>query len=192
MEEVDARGLSCPLPIVKTKEVLSSLKVGEVVRILVDNPISRDNVLRFVKSQGAEVKAVYEKEGIFKIEVCKVSVGEEKESGTASVVFIGSDRIGRGDDELGRVLIVSALSALAEVEPKPKAIVLMNSGVKLAVEGSKVLEKLRRLEDVGIKILVCGTCLDYFNLKDSIAVGEVSNMFTILETFLKSGNVVSL
>ena len=108
------------------------------------------------------------------------------------MLFIGADRMGRGDDRLGAVLIKAALSALADLEPRPKTLVLMNTGVKLATEGSPVLEELRRLQTLGVEILVCGTCLDWFRLKEKVAVGTVSNMFTILERFLAADSVVSL
>jgi selenium metabolism protein YedF len=81
--------------------------------------------------------------------------------------------------------------ALAEVKPLPKTIVFMNTGVKLTVEGSPVLDKIKSLEKLGVEILICGTCLDYFHLKDKVGVGTVSNMFTILETLLSASNVVS-
>jgi selenium metabolism protein YedF len=108
------------------------------------------------------------------------------------VVFVGSDTMGRGDEDLGGILIDSMLGALSETSLRPSAVVFMNSGVKLTVKGSNVLDKIRKIEKLGIEILVCGTCLDYYHMKDRIAVGKVSNMFTIMETFLKAGNVVSV
>ncbi len=100
--------------------------------------------------------------------------------------------MGRGDDELGGILIRSFLHTLSEVEPLPATMIFINSGVKLTVEGSPVLEDLRLLEEKGIGIVACGTCLGYFELKEQVGVGEISNMYTIAETLLAAGNVVRL
>lgn len=108
------------------------------------------------------------------------------------VVAISSDRMGRGDEELGGVLIRSFLNALSEVSPAPDTLIFFNNGVKLAVRGSPVLEELGRLEGRGVRILLCGTCLGHFELKDEVAVGEISNMYAISETMLGAANVVNL
>jgi selenium metabolism protein YedF len=100
--------------------------------------------------------------------------------------------MGRGDTELGQILIRSFFHTLGEVEPVPETIIFLNSGVKLVIEGSPVLEDLQELCAGGVKILVCGTCLGHYELKDKVAVGEVSNMYTIAETMLGAGKVISL
>jgi len=110
----------------------------------------------------------------------------------AVVVAISSDRMGRGDDQLGAVLLRSFLHTLGEASPSPDTLIFFNSGVKLAVEESPALEDLRRLEAVGVKILLCGTCLGHFELKDKVAAGEISNMYAITETMLGAGKVVNL
>jgi len=201
MRVVDARGLACPKPVLMTKDALESAGAGDAFRVLVDNAAAKENVLRFVRSRGAEGRVVEEKD---KLIVIEVSVGKkpstagefrvvcERPQEAKKVVFVGCDRVGRGDDELGAVLMKAALAALAEVQPRPQTIVFMNSGVKLAVEGSPVLDDLRRLQDLGIEILVCGTCLDWFGLKEEVRVGRVSNMFSILEQFLNADSVVGL
>ena len=106
------------------------------------------------------------------------------------VAFFPADTIGRGDDQLGRILMKSIIYSFTEVEPKPETIIFMNSGVKLTVEGSEVIEDLVKLRDHGVNLLVCGTCLDYYDLKDRLAIGEVSNAYTISEALLGAGNVV--
>ena len=100
--------------------------------------------------------------------------------------------MGRGSGELGGILVRSLMHTLNEVEPRPDKLIFFNSGVKLTVEGSEVLEDLRTLEQGGAEILVCGTCLDYFKIKDKVAVGEVSNMYTIAETLLGAGRTVTI
>lgn len=93
---------------------------------------------------------------------------------------------------LGEILVRGFFHTLGEVEPLPDTIIFFNSGVKLVVEGSSVLEDLRDLHERGVEILVCGTCLGYYGLKDKVVVGEVSNMYAIAETMLRAGKVVSL
>lgn len=109
------------------------------------------------------------------------------------VVFaISGDVMGRGDDELGRVLLRNHLHALSEVTPQPDVIIFFNSGVLLAVEDSPALDDLRTLGAQGAKILLCGTCLGHFGLKEKVAVGEISNMYTITETMLRAGRVINI
>ena len=98
------------------------------------------------------------------------------------VVVLSDQRLGRGDDALGEILVRSFLHALAEVKPLPSRIVCYNSGVKLAATGSPVLEDLRRMGEAGVDILVCGTCVNYFGLDGKIAAGRISNMYEIVET----------
>jgi selenium metabolism protein YedF len=100
--------------------------------------------------------------------------------------------MGRGDAELGHILIRGFFHTLGEVEPLPDTIIFFNSGVKLVVEDSPVLEDLQNLCGRGIEILACGTCLGHYDLKDKIAVGEVSNMYTIAETMLGAGKVINV
>jgi len=201
MRVVDARGLACPKPVLMTKDALESASEGEVFRVMVDNEAARENVLRFLKSRGADGRVVEEKDELIIIEVHAAGkpfaaqefrVVCEKPQAAKKVVFVGCDRLGRGDDQLGAVLIKAAIAALAEVQPRPQVVVFMNSGVKLAVEGSPVLDDLRRLQELGIEVVVCGTCLDWFGIKEQVRVGRVSNMFSILEQFLNADSVVSL
>lgn len=105
-------------------------------------------------------------------------------------ILFASDKIGRGNEELGEILTRAIIYSFIEVEPKPKTIIFMNSGVKLVTQSSEVLEDLKKLVELGVEILVCGTCLDFFGLKDKIAVGEISNAYTIAETLLGTGKVV--
>ncbi len=112
---------------------------------------------------------------------------------TNLVLTIPSQVMGRGDsEELGEILIRSFFHTLGEVEPLPDTVIFFNSGVKLVVEGSEVLEDLRGLQDQGVKILACGTCLGHYGLKEKVAIGEVSNMYAIAETLLRAEKVVSL
>ncbi|MBC7265704.1 MAG: sulfurtransferase-like selenium metabolism protein YedF [Coriobacteriia bacterium] len=108
------------------------------------------------------------------------------------VVFICTDKIGQGDEELGRKLIGSFLYSLARTEPKPEAVLFMNAGVRLACEGSPALDDLRLLAEDGVAIKSCGTCLDYYGLKDQLAIGEVGNMNDTAATFMAASDVVTI
>ena len=108
------------------------------------------------------------------------------------VLAISSDGMGRGDDELGRVLLRSHLHVLTEAPRRPDVLIFYNSGVRLATEGSPALDDLRLLAEAGATILLCGTCLGHFDLKDKVAVGEISNMYTITETMLAAAKVINL
>jgi selenium metabolism protein YedF len=114
-----------------------------------------------------------------------------QESGQ-TVLAVSSDTMGRGDDDLGRLLLRNHLHVLCEVTPRPDVIVFLNSGVRLAVEGSPALDDLRALEGEGVRLLLCGTCLGHFELKEQVAVGEVSNMYAISETMLRAAKVINL
>jgi len=100
--------------------------------------------------------------------------------------------MGKGDDELGSVLMRSHLHALSEVTPRPDTLIFFNTGVTLATEGSPVLDELKVLVERGAQILLCGTCLGHFDLKGKVAVGEISNMYAITETMMRAGRVVNL
>jgi len=111
-------------------------------------------------------------------------------AGGELVVFLASDRVGEGDPDLGALLMRAFLHTLQELEPRPDHIVCMNAGVRLAVEGSPVLDDLRALEESGTQIWLCGTCLDFLGLKDSTGVGTVSNMYSLAELLLNAARVV--
>ena len=115
----------------------------------------------------------------------------EAESGPV-VIAVSGNTMGRGDDELGQVLLRSYLHTLTEVTPRPDTLIFFNSGVRLAVEGSPLLDDLRLLAGQGTQILLCGTCVGHFDLKERVAVGEISNMYAISETMLRAGKVVNL
>ncbi|MBW2636644.1 MAG: sulfurtransferase-like selenium metabolism protein YedF [Deltaproteobacteria bacterium] len=190
--EIDARGLACPEPVMLAKKAIED--GGDCV-IVVDNEAARDNVCRMAKSKGC-TETVQEREGIFSIHITGGG-GPEKSKGTApstgpTVVVFPSDRMGRGDDELGGVLIRSFLYALGEVSPKPDTLIFFNAGVKLTVQGSEVLDDLQALEEEGANILVCGTCLDFYGLKEKLGAGIVSNMYDIAETMLSAGKVIRI
>jgi selenium metabolism protein YedF len=108
------------------------------------------------------------------------------------VLLVPSETMGRGDDALGQILIRSFCHVLTEITPRPDTIIFLNSGVKLATGASPVLADLQALAAQGVEILACGTCLGHYEIKDQVAVGQVSNMYTIAETLLRAGKVVNV
>lgn len=203
MRTIDCRGLACPQPVLETKKALDGF-VGEEIIVLLDDPASKENVRRFAESQGHRV-SVAEEKGVFTLRIEK---GQKKEEPTRMagkeietkqslaslgfVVFIDSDSLGRGPEELGKILIRSFLQTLEQSEAQPQKIILINSGVKLACEGSEVLEDLQEFSLKGIEILSCGTCLDYFGIKKKLRVGRVSNMYEILISLTQAGKVIKI
>jgi selenium metabolism protein YedF len=189
---IDARNLSCPQPVVLTKKALE--EVDEVITI-VDNEAARDNVSRLGKSQGCEVTVERKEDGIY-LTLRKVGAGPAKQQcavATGIVLFIASDVLGRGDNQqLGSLLMQSFLHTLGGLTSRPETIVFMNSGVTLVTDDSPVLGELRQLENQGIEILACGTCISRLQLADKVAVGQVSNMYTIADTLLRAEKIISL
>lgn len=193
---VDCRGLSCPQPVIRTKQALEET---DKITVIVDNSAARDNVSRFVESQEGTVAIDDKKDGIY-ITVEKSTDGKHQEKAQSSktpehgpiVVVVPNDQMGRGKRELGHILIRSFLHTLTELSNRPNTMIFFNTGVKLTVESSEILDDLHTLEQYGIEILVCGTCLDYFGLKDKIAVGQISNMYTIAESMLSAGRLVTM
>ncbi|MBI4830373.1 MAG: sulfurtransferase-like selenium metabolism protein YedF [Candidatus Lindowbacteria bacterium] len=110
----------------------------------------------------------------------------------ATVVFIRAETIGRGDDELGLNLMMNFIHHLCKTDPAPNIIIVMNAGIKLVVEGSEVLEDLRELESKGTRILACGTCLNFFKVKEKQKVGVASNMAEITKTLLEAAKVITI
>ncbi len=193
---VDARGLPCPQPVLLTRD---ALRESDTVTTIVDSDTARHNVTRMAERAGYIVRAEVQEDGTYlhitrgAVSAAEAPAPAPTPSGGPLVLVIPSEFMGRGEhDELGQILMRGFLHTLNECSPLPDVVIFFNSGVKLVVEGSPVLEDLRTLEQQGVQILACGTCLGYYGLKEKIAVGEVSNMLTIAETMLRAGRVVSL
>lgn len=193
MPVIDCRGLACPQPVVTTKEALDQLKEGEMI-VVVDNASSCNNVERFVRSQGCSVE-IKERGQDFYIHIRKTVAHQEEEVEPEEktkkvVVYINSHVLGIGEDALGAILMRSFLKTLMDLEKKPSRLILINSGVRLASEGSEVLETLKKLSEGGVEILACGTCLDFYGLKEKLKVGMVSNMYDIAQSLLEADRLI--
>ncbi|WP_092589144.1 sulfurtransferase-like selenium metabolism protein YedF [Acidaminobacter hydrogenoformans] len=195
--EVDARGLTCPKPVIQTKKAMDQLTSG-IVTTIVDNDTARENVIKYAKSQNFRYE-VKQADGFYYIDIYKTEVmfdaeimPQPKPKLSEIVILVGKNTFGEGDETLGEVLIKGYFYTLTELEPYPKSILFVNSGVQLTVEGSPVLEHLRLLESTGVEILSCGTCLDYYKIKEKLAVGGVGNMYAIVETMHKAKNTIRI
>jgi selenium metabolism protein YedF len=201
MKRVDAIGDTCPIPVIKTKKAMQEMQGAGCLEVFVDNEIAVANVTKMAQSEGATVTSEQLEEKKFRLEIC---LGEKiveepcecthmedtvvRKSNT--IVVVSSDRMGTGNDELGKVLIKGFLFAVSQLEELPKTILFYNGGATLTAEGSDSLEDLKAMEAQGVEILTCGTCLDYYGLKEKLAVGSVTNMYHIVETMQAATNVI--
>lgn len=189
MVKVDAIGQVCPVPIIMTKNALKDIEEGQV-EVSVDNRISLENLQKMSKEMGYDY-TVEESGDIFKIVINKMRESVElRESEENTVVVIDSLYMGKGDVELGRILMKGFIYTLSEMEELPKTILFYNEGVKLAIEGAESLQDLKSLEERGVEILSCGTCLNFYGITEKLRVGSVTNMYTILERQMKATRVI--
>ena len=193
--ELDAKGLACPKPVINTKKKLDSIEQG-VVEVTVDNEIAKENILKLAKSMNLEVNVLKTEKDSICIEIIKgenVIIEEKSQESLADTcIFINSDKMGTGNDELGQVLIKGYIYTLTESKTYPKSILFVNSGIKLTTENEATVENLKILQDAGVEILSCGTCLDYYGLKEELKVGTVTNMYTIVESMNNSSKTISI
>ena len=193
MKIIDCKGLACPKPVILTKKELEAMTEGEL-EVIVDNVAARENVSRFAKNQGFDYD-ITEKEDLFHITIkksgeqtCEVMDLNDKNL----ILMITSDKFGSGDDKLGTALMKSYLYALTENSIKPEKMFFINSGVKLTSEGTDVLESLNTLKSSGVEIFSCGTCLDFYGLKEKLLIGEVTNMYSIVESTNSASNTIKI
>lgn len=194
-ETLDCRGMTCPNPVLKTKELIENRDIGRLT-VIVDNPAARENVNRFLSRFGFSV-VVREADGSFEVtgtktesEPCRIT--EESAEARKVLVLLGTETLGRGDDELGRKLVFNFLLTLKEMGRDLWRLILVNGGVKLSVEGAEALPLLLELEKEGGRVLVCGTCLNHFGLLEKKKVGETTNMLDIVTAMQISDKVISL
>ncbi|MCF2625087.1 sulfurtransferase-like selenium metabolism protein YedF [Fusobacterium perfoetens] len=189
MIKVNAIGEVCPKPVIMTKKALKEIESG-VVEVSVDNETSKENVQKMAKEMGHKFETK-EENGVFIITITKTGETEksaEKEENI--VVSIGSDKMGEGEDELGKILIKGFIYALTEAETLPKTVLLYNKGVLLASTFEDTVKDLKVLEERGVEILSCGTCANFYHVQDQIKVGTLTNMYTILERQMKAAKVI--
>lgn len=194
---IDAKGKACPTPVIMAKKAISA---GEsTFTVLVDNTTAVENLKRLAENQGFDAAAA-EAEGVFSVAFTRTGCAACEEAVNAPLpapggdwaVFVGRDIIGDGDRELGTNLMRMFFYTLSQGEDKPGAVLFMNAGVKLPTLDEQVVEHLKALSAVGVEILVCGTCLNFYGLTEQLRVGTVSNMYDIVTRMQKAGKVISL
>lgn len=200
MIQVNAIGDACPIPVVKTLNALKGLGGAGTVQTLVDNEIAVQNLTRLAESKGCTIETEKRSEKEFCVTITTagaVAAAENEEisytvpaAKKKTVVVVSADHMGEGSEELGRILIKGFLFALTQQEHLPSTVLFYNGGAKLTTEGSASLEDLKTLEANGVEILTCGTCLDYYGLKDKLAVGGVTNMYVIVEKQMQADLVL--
>lgn len=205
MIRVNAMGDACPIPVVKTKNAIKGMKEPGEVEIFVDNEIAVQNLTKMANQKGYDVKSEKLEEQKYSVVMTikeitveaeeEVQKKEEKNCQVDSrkkntVVVISSSKMGEGNEELGGVLIKGFVYALTQQDELPGTMLFYNGGAKLTCEDSEVLEDLKSLEALGVEILTCGTCLNYYGLTEKLAVGSVTNMYVIAEKMTQAGLII--
>ena len=193
MKIIDCRNMACPLPVVTVKRALEEA-AGESVKVLLDDGPPRENVVRFAVNRGFQVEEAATEGGYALIISGRPTetLAMQTEQRGERVILIGSDRLGDGPEELGRLLMKNLIITLLDVAETPDRMLFVNTGIFLTTEGSEAIEALEKLGNRGVKILSCGVCLDFFNRREMLRAGSVTNMFTIAESMLRAGSVVRL
>ncbi len=198
-KKIDCKGMACPLPVVNAKKAAEELKEGDILAVQVDNEIAVQNLSRFAEHKGFAVSAQKNAENDFTVTMnigagaamldeeitCEV---DHKEKGL--IVVLSANVMGKGDEKLGTSLMKAFVFALTKQDKLPETILCYNTGAYLTCEDADTLEDLKLLEAEGVNILTCGTCLDFYGLKEKLAVGSVTNMYDIVERMEKATKVV--
>ena len=206
MKTIDTRGRLCPEPLIMTRRAIAQGPPGDEFEVLTDNDTACSNLRSYLTELGIAFRAESRPEGDairFTLSAVPAGAGASAPEPVCDVqppkaagatgdycVVVASDRMGRGDDDLGRILLRAFINSLGEAERLPGHILFYNSGINAALEGSDTVEALRGLQSRGVEILVCGTCLDFYGAKERLAVGTVSNMFKITEVVTQAGHAV--
>ena len=205
-KKIDCRGMACPLPVVNAKKAAEELGAGDVLTVLVDNEIAVQNLTRFGEHKGFAVSAEKNGDAEFAVimniaEAAAEAAAEEAETEEeiscepdhrkkGMLVVLSANVMGGGDEKLGTSLMKAFVFALTRQDYLPETILCYNTGAYLTCEGADTLEDLKLLESEGVTILTCGTCLDFYGLKEKLAVGGVTNMYDIVERMENARTVV--
>jgi selenium metabolism protein YedF len=199
MKTLNTRGELCPIPLIKLKEAMLNLEPGEELRVETDNDTSLKNLLSYLKDQGVEPEvstAGADHTLLFTVPEQDFSASDPASYCSSDlprdyVVCIKGELMGEGDPELGKILMETFLVNLKLQEQLPTHVVLYNSGVKLALKSSPVCSSLVELEELGTRIMLCGTCVDHYGIQFDIGAGMISNMVVLTETLASAGHVVT-
>ena len=201
MITVECRGEQCPIPVVKTIKAIGEMKEADTVQTHVDNETAVQNLTKLAESKGFAVKSekIEDKHFVVTMEVTAPGAAAAAEEPAVScipdrrgstVYAFGTNVMGSGNDELGATLMKGFIYAVSQLEELPKTMLFYNGGVKLTTEGSASLEDLKSLQAQGVEILSCGTCLNFYGLSEKLVVGEVTNMYAIVEKLNGASHIV--
>ena len=197
---IDCKGMACPLPVVNAKKAAEELGAGDTLTVLVDNEIAVQNLSRFAEHKGFAVTA--EKKGEREYAVIMTVSGTVAETipeesacvmdtrRKGMLVVLSANVMGTGDPKLGTSLMKAFVFALTKQDQLPDTILCYNTGAYLTCDGADTLEDLKLLESEGVTILTCGTCLDFYGLKEKLAVGGVTNMYDIVERMENAARII--
>ncbi|MGL5089017.1 MAG: sulfurtransferase-like selenium metabolism protein YedF [Cetobacterium sp.] len=191
MIKVNALGLTCPMPVILTKNALKSLAEGSI-EVIVDNKISKENIEKFSKEMGYFFNTKFDGD-IFYIEITKNKLSKlnlDVNNDKNTIIVIDSDKMGEGDSALGNTLMQGFIYTLTEMEDIPKSIIFYNRGVFLTAENQNTISYLKSLEDRGVEILSCGACINFYNLEATLGTGTITNMYNIIDKQMKALKVI--
>ena len=200
--KVDALGDVCPVPVVKANKAMGAMKEAGIVEIHVDNETSVQNLTRLGNTKGLNPKSEKIEDKHYIVRFTVEDPAKLKQSGSLPeecqvedargnvCVVVASDKMGEGDEQLGHILMKSFIFAVSQQDKLPKTMLFYNSGAKLTLEGSPVLEDLKSMDAQGVDIVTCGTCLDFYGIKDKLAVGGITNMYSIVEYMENASKIV--
>ena len=199
--KLDCTGMACPLPVIHAKKAIEAFEGDGILTVLVDNETAVQNLTKLAESKGFAVKSekIEDKHFVVTMEVTAPGAAAAAEEPAVScipdrrgstVYAFGTNVMGSGNDELGATLMKGFIYAVSQLDELPKTMLFYNGGVKLTTEGSASLEDLKSLQAQGVEILSCGTCLNFYGLSEKLAVGEVTNMYAIVEKLNGAGHIV--
>lgn len=194
MKTIDCRGQKCPQPVIQTRKAMLADPSSKLL-VLVDDQACQENITRLATNMGYDV-SVESKDAVnhlgLKPGATTSSVSIPKSAGGPTIITIGSELMGEGDPELGKVLMKNFIFSLTEADAAPEAIYFFNSGIKLTIKGSDVIEPLEALTNRGVDVASCGLCLEYYEAKETLAVGRISNMLELVNDLNAAGNIIKI
>ena len=194
MKKINALGKPCPIPVIEAKKAIREVEAtGGIIEVLVDNDVAVKNIEKMTQGLGLNICSQSEKDGEYRVEIDvpkNWQVSEIRKEDAGLVIAFGKKTMGEGDPLLGETLLKSYIYSLTELDTKPEYLLFFNSGAFLTNQESTVLKDLEYLQENGTQLRTCGACLDFYQIKDTLAIGEITNMFGITETMAQAKKLI--
>ena len=198
MKNLDCIGKVCPIPVIETKKMMDENPDETDFEILVDNEVATQNISKMAKELKIESSVEKVSDGFYKLSLHKTkesleqvsSENQANETNSSDVVAISDDNMGNGDEEFSKSLLEGFIYALTEQDQLPSKVIFYNKGVYLTTLNEKTVEDLKALKERGVEILSCGLCLGNYEVKEKLQVGEITNMYKIVE-IMRSNQLVN-